>query len=219
MKTTRSRFLAVLVGAAVTLPALALAGTLFRFPMSMNPGQCASGGCSVSAYRDLGGTRDWNCAGWTYTGHQGTDYALSGGFGAMDAGVWVISAASGTLESAVDGFYDRCTSWNQSNPNANCGINAGNYMILRHSDGRKSKYWHLKKFTQQYGVGASVPCGNWIAQTGSSGASTGPHLHFEFWDPSWGTDDPYAATPGCGGTISLWTSQGAYRGLPGIACQ
>lgn len=216
MNRTLKTLGATLAGALLALPVASQAGTLFRFPMSMLSDQCANGGCVVSAYMDHGGY-DYACGTYRYGGHTGTDYALAGGFAKMDYGVWVISAAGGTLESSVDGYYDRCNYWNQNNPYAACGLYTANYMIMRHSDGRKSKYWHLKKGTQQYARGASIPCGNWIARVGSSGASTGPHLHFEFWDPTWGTDDPYAGS--CGGPISLWTSQGGYRGLPGISCQ
>jgi murein DD-endopeptidase MepM/ murein hydrolase activator NlpD len=207
---------AALAGALLAIPAVSAAGTLFRFPMSMLADQCGNGACAVSAYKDHAG-KDYACGTVRYGGHTGTDYYLTGGFAKMDYGVWVMSAAGGTLESAVDGYYDRCNYWDQANPYANCGLYTANYMIIRHADGRKSKYWHLKKYTQQFARGASIPCANWIAKVGSSGASTGPHLHFEFWDPSWGTDDPYAGS--CGGPISLWTSQGAYRGLPGITCQ
>ncbi|WP_233166464.1 M23 family metallopeptidase [Archangium sp. Cb G35] len=216
MNRTLKTLGATLAGALLALPLASQAGTLFRFPMSMLSDQCANGGCVVSAYMDHAG-RDYACGTVRYSGHTGTDYALAGGFTKMDYGVWVISAAGGTLESSVDGYYDRCNYWNQNDPYAACGLYTANYMIMRHADGRKSKYWHLKKGTQQYARGASIPCGNWIARVGSSGASTGPHLHFEFWDPTWGTDDPYAGS--CGGPISLWTSQGAYRGLPGITCQ
>jgi murein DD-endopeptidase MepM/ murein hydrolase activator NlpD len=210
-----------LMGAVLALSSTAQAGTLFRLPLSMNPGQCTVsngvGGCVVSAYYDLnrssGAIRDWVCKSWTYDQHNAVDIAIVGDWSAMDAGRWVMSAAGGTFIGTHDGEYDRCSS---TSP---CSISAANYMILKHSDGRQSKYWHLKKWSLLYSTNQSVACGNYIAKVGSSGASTKPHLHFGFWDPVWGTDDSFAAIQGCGGTISLWTNQGPYRGLPGNACQ
>ncbi|HZH13726.1 MAG TPA: M23 family metallopeptidase [Archangium sp.] len=207
--------LAMLAGAVLALPAASDAGTLFRFPMSQLADQCGNGGCFVSAHMDHHGT-DYACN-TVSSGHTGTDYTLAGGFSKMDSGVWVMSAASGVIESSVDGYYDRCNYWNQSNPYAACGLYTANYIVMRHADGRKSKYWHLMKYTQQHAKGSTVPCSSWIARVGSSGASTGPHLHFESWDPALGTTDPYAGP--CSGPVSLWTSQGAYRGLPGTTCQ
>ncbi|MEA2445334.1 MAG: hypothetical protein QOJ12_2626, partial [Thermoleophilales bacterium] len=53
----------------------------------------------------------------------------------------------------------------------------GNLMIVRHRLGYETWYAHLSGFTA--GVGTSVAGGVQIATVGSTGRSTGPHLHFE----------------------------------------
>ncbi|AKJ02495.1 Peptidase, M23/M37 family [Archangium gephyra] len=216
MMNTMKKLARTLLFALLAFPAVSSAQTMFRFPMSQLADQCGNGGCTVSAYKDYGG-RDYACGGVRYSGHTGTDYALVGGFSKMDYGVWVMNAAAGVIESSVDGYFDRCNYWDQANPYAACGLYTANYIIMRHADGTKTKYWHLMKYTQQYARNTSLSCTWWIARAGSSGASTGPHLHFEYWVPNYGIDDPYAGS--CGTPYTRWTSQGAYRGLPGIACQ
>jgi murein DD-endopeptidase MepM/ murein hydrolase activator NlpD len=53
----------------------------------------------------------------------------------------------------------------------------GNLMIVRHRLGYETWYAHLSSFT--VANGASVAGGVQIARVGSTGRSTGPHLHFE----------------------------------------
>jgi len=53
----------------------------------------------------------------------------------------------------------------------------GNYIILLHTNGMTSLYAHLSKIEVK--KGQSVMAGNIIGKVGTTGASTGPHLHFE----------------------------------------
>ena len=53
----------------------------------------------------------------------------------------------------------------------------GNYIILQHTGGMTSVYAHLSKIDVQ--VGDAVFAGKKIGAVGSTGMSTGPHLHFE----------------------------------------
>ncbi|MDR0561905.1 MAG: M23 family metallopeptidase [Spirochaetaceae bacterium] len=53
----------------------------------------------------------------------------------------------------------------------------GNYIIIRHSDGWASLYGHLSKI--ETALRRSVKSGTLIGRVGSTGQSTGPHLHFE----------------------------------------
>ncbi len=54
----------------------------------------------------------------------------------------------------------------------------GNLIIVRHGNGAQTYYAHLDKF--YVAKGASVAKGAAIGQMGSTGRSTGPHLHFEY---------------------------------------
>lgn len=53
----------------------------------------------------------------------------------------------------------------------------GNYIILSHTDGRASLYGHLSKV--YVSLNETVKSGRIIGAVGSTGMSTGPHLHFE----------------------------------------
>jgi murein DD-endopeptidase MepM/ murein hydrolase activator NlpD len=55
----------------------------------------------------------------------------------------------------------------------------GNTVIVDHGDGMKTVYAHHS--SNSVGFGDSVDTGSVIALSGSTGRSTGPHLHFEAW--------------------------------------
>lgn len=55
----------------------------------------------------------------------------------------------------------------------------GNYLRLRHSNGYKTAYSHLLRFSPGVVPGAKVRQGQIVAYVGSTGLSTGPHLHYE----------------------------------------
>ena len=55
----------------------------------------------------------------------------------------------------------------------------GNYIMLRHEEGYITLYAHCSRVTA---TGGSVSMGEKIAEAGSTGLATGPHLHFELHD-------------------------------------
>ena len=55
----------------------------------------------------------------------------------------------------------------------------GKHIRIRHSNGYETTYSHLSGFSKGIKVGASVAQGQIIGYTGSTGLSTGPHLHYE----------------------------------------
>jgi|GEM_PF-3840896 len=56
---------------------------------------------------------------------------------------------------------------------------AGNTVIIRHDEGTYTLYGHCSKLL--VAMGQPVRAGQLIALAGSTGYSTGPHLHFEIW--------------------------------------
>ncbi|MEM6538927.1 MAG: M23 family metallopeptidase [Pseudomonadota bacterium] len=55
----------------------------------------------------------------------------------------------------------------------------GNYIRIRHSQGYKTAYAHLKGFKRGIRQGRRVEQGDVIGYVGTTGRSTGPHLHYE----------------------------------------
>ncbi len=162
-----------------------------------------------TAYKDHGGV-DWACGDVRYDGHQGTDIGI-GGWAGMDAGRTIVAAASGVVIETLDGEADRCDT-------GDCGTNGyGNHVVLQHADGKTTIYGHMKLDTVAVALGQVVRCGDALGEVGSSGHSTGPHVHFGVWDPeAAGYVDPFWGD--CSGEPSYWVDQGDYNGLPGTTC-
>jgi len=54
----------------------------------------------------------------------------------------------------------------------------GNHVSIRHANGFASHYYHLQRFAAGLHAGQRVEQGQVIGSVGSSGLSTGPHLHY-----------------------------------------
>jgi hypothetical protein len=79
--------------------------------------------------------------------------------------------------SAGQACYDGCP--NDANFNSCCNscINTSNHVNVQHADGTVSTYWHLDVATAT--VGAAVQATDIIGYSGTSGCSTGPHVHMQ----------------------------------------
>ena len=83
-------------------------------------------------------------------------------------GTPIIASAEGTVVTAISG----CRVGDSS-----CGGGYGNYVIIGHSNGDFTLYAHMKE--TKVSVGQTVQQGQVIGLLGTTGSSTGPHLHFE----------------------------------------
>lgn len=61
------------------------------------------------------------------------------------------------------------------------GSGYGNLVKISHGNGSETRYAHMQKFADKAGVGAKVKAGDIIGYIGTTGLSTGPHLHFELY--------------------------------------
>ena len=108
-------------------------------------------GARISSYFTK---RRWHPVLHKWKAHLGVDYAAR-------RGTPVIAAGSGRIVYAARlGTY-------------------GNLIKIRHNDGYETRYAHLKSFRRGIHRGKYVKKGQTIAYVGSTGRSTGPHLHFE----------------------------------------
>lgn len=62
------------------------------------------------------------------------------------------------------------------------GSSYGNYIVIAHSDGSRTMYAHQS--SRAVSAGQTVSQGQTIGYVGSTGSSTGNHLHFEVWKGS-----------------------------------
>ena len=102
-------------------------------------------------------------------GHGALDIAP-----AADAGVVnVIAAQAGEVIVANTG----CVSF--EGLGSSCGGGYGNYVAIKSNDGNYQYYGHMHQNTLKVKAGDKVVQGQVIGKVGSSGRSTGTHLHFE----------------------------------------
>jgi len=64
---------------------------------------------------------------------------------------------------------------------ASSGSAYGNYIVINHNNGYYTLYAHMNKFVYGMKVGDTVLRGQQIGYVGSTGVSTGPHIHYEVW--------------------------------------
>lgn len=91
------------------------------------------------------------------------------GYSKMHKGV-DFAAPSGTpIYAAGDGIVEKASRWSSY----------GNYIKIRHNSEYKTAYAHLKGFAKNVKAGKRVKQGQVIGYVGTTGRSTGPHLHYE----------------------------------------
>lgn len=159
------------------------------------------------------GQRDFMGGTWDYDGHSGTDIQLEN-FRMMDRGVRVLAAAAGTVVYMDDSSpYDRHCDFDWPD--------GGNWVWLQAADGSYHEYYHLRRSSMVVKLGESVQRGQLIGLVGSSGYTTGPHLHFETGDDS-GPGGVYRFRDPFHGTAqslpTLWAAQPDYGGAGGMRC-
>lgn len=86
--------------------------------------------------------------------HRGTDFAAP-------TGTPILAAGDGAIARA--GPYS----------------SYGNYVRIRHANGYETAYAHMSRFARGMRPGARVRQGQIIGYVGTTGRSTGPHLHYE----------------------------------------
>lgn len=111
-----------------------------------------------------------------YKNHGGTDIGASYGSA-------IYAADSGKVVSSSDG-------WNGG---------WGNYVMIDHGNGMQTLYAHMS--SRAVSVGQTVKRGQTIGYVGSTGMSTGPHLHFEMY-VNGSRIDPQTKYPGMSFTYS-----------------
>ena len=110
--------------------------------------------CPAAYISDEFGEREAPTAGAS-TYHRGRDYAAA-------QGTPIYAASSGIVKTVA---YNSVR---------------GYYVILEHGQGLSTLYQHCSKINVK--EGQSVFVGTKIAEVGSTGIVTGPHLHFEVWE-------------------------------------
>ncbi|WP_159038550.1 peptidoglycan DD-metalloendopeptidase family protein [Brumimicrobium mesophilum] len=121
-------------------------------------------------------------------------------------GLRVIAASDGQIIYKNDGEFDRSCNFNN---------NIWNAVYVKHNDGSVAWYGHLKNGSlTSKSIGSTVSQGEYLGIVGSSGNSTGPHLHFEVYeDDSYALNkliDPYAGPSNTWNSTSWWENQKPY---------
>ncbi len=205
---------AELTRAGKLAPASQDAITLFGWPVRQSANFNDYGVYGISNFVDQEANfpnqlQDFNCGTRTYDlqsgyNHRGTDvFSWPFGWTKMnDDAVEIVAAAPGTIILKQDGNADR-----------NCGFNNSNWnaVYVQHADGSIAWYGHMKiNSLTDKAVGETVIEGEYLGVVGSSGSSTGPHLHFEVYNGFSSLIDPYQGSCNSMNSESWWADQLPY---------
>ena len=91
------------------------------------------------------------------------------GYSKMHKGVDFAAKTGTPIYAAGDGIIERANNYG----------GYGKYIRIRHNSEYKTAYAHLNKFARKIRKGVNVKQGQIIGYVGSTGRSTGPHLHYE----------------------------------------
>lgn len=91
------------------------------------------------------------------------------GYSRMHAGIDFAAPTGTPIYAAGDGSI-AVAGWNRG---------YGNYVRIRHNGNTQTAYAHLSRFAAGISAGVRVQQGQVIGYVGSTGMSTGPHLHYE----------------------------------------
>lgn len=140
-----------------------------------------SGGSSEVTPTPVSSGYTWPCPGFYHLTSLWNEDRNTYNHGAIDIGggdIWgaaVVAADGGTV-------VDTCTYCTHNYPkamtdNCGCGGGYGNYVKIDHGNGKVTIYAHLT--TVAVSPGQTVSKGQVLGYVGTTGQSTGPHLHFE----------------------------------------
>ncbi len=135
-------------------------------------------------------------------GHKGIDLVPSDGSRQAEVG----SRWNGTVTYVTRDISDKHTGLGVSSHTG------GNMVFIKTDEGYTAKHMHLKhgSIPDAIQVGAKVRVGQKLGDMGSTGRSTGPHLHYQLEDTNGNPFDPYSSVSG-GKTMSEFTN-GAVTG-------
>ena len=139
----------------------------------------ASGGLSWPKLPDFGDLRRPQLSGFIWPAQGALTSGYGWRWGRMHKGIDVANSVGTPIVAAADGRV------------VFSGWNSGGYgylVELAHSDGSKTRYAHNSALLVKQGM--QVRQGTAIARMGSTGRSTGPHLHFEIHRPGQGAVNP-----------------------------
>jgi murein DD-endopeptidase MepM/ murein hydrolase activator NlpD len=131
------------------------------FEILASPVQASSGVFPVQGPYSLGGADARFGAGRTGHTHRGQDILAA-------AGTPVVSPRTGSV------------AWRAFQRDG-----AGHYLVVRGDDRRDYVFMHLQDGSLLVEKGQAVAAGERLGAVGSTGRSSGPHLHFEIWPGGW----------------------------------
>lgn len=181
------------------------------FPLRSKPWAQSFAPDTIQNHVDLSANlqviKDYACGQRSYafngTGHAGNDFSLEPFPWAMMANeeVDVVAALGGTVVFIQDGEPDQnCALSTTARPNA---------VYVQQDDGMLGVYLHFKSGSLAVTLGDTVEQGQKLGNVGSSGSSTGPHLHYEVDRTNGAPTEPFAGQ--CNAGATGWRHQWNYN--------